>query len=196
VYAYIKGILRQASPLFAIVETHGIGWKLLIPNQLHRNLPPLGEEILLYTSFVVREQSQALYAFLTMHERDLFETLLEITGIGPKTALSLISYLPYEELVQALLQGDIKILSRAQGIGRKTAERLVLEIKDKLSGYESSLSSISVNSSTQSTQEAISVLVNLGYTQYEAKKAIEKTLSSNKESLKLEDLIALTLKAF
>ena len=131
-YAYIKGTLTQASASCATVEAAGVGYKLFVPANLFTKLPHLGSEVLLHTSFVVREQSQALYGFIASQERDLFETLMGVTGIGPKLALSLIGHLSLSDLQFAISQGNIAALSKVPGVGKKIAERLVVELRDKV----------------------------------------------------------------
>ena len=130
--AFIKGKLAHASPASVIVDAGGIGYKIFIPANLYNALPQIGSEVLLQTSFVVRELSQTLYGFLSAHDRDVFEALMGVTGIGPKTALAVIGHLSVHDLQRAIAGHDIMTISKVPGIGKKTAERLIIEMRDKL----------------------------------------------------------------
>lgn len=198
-YAYIKGQLQHADAQYAVLEAGGIGYKIFIPGNLFSKLPHMGETIILHTSFVVREQSQALYGFLTVNERDLFEILLNVSGIGPKTALSIIGHLSMSDLQSAILSGDIPTISRVPGIGKKTAERLIVEMRDKApSLLTPDPSNLAIHSlcdpHSQQTKDALSALINLGYNQTIAQKAIKKTLSDFPEGIDLATLITTALK--
>lgn len=131
-FAYIKGVLAQAAQAFVVIEAGGIGYKIFIPASAFSRLSHLGSEMTLQTSFIVREQAQTLYGFITANERDFFEALMGVTGIGPKIALALIGHMPLYELQQAIGQGDIATLCRVPGIGKKGAERLIIEMRDKV----------------------------------------------------------------
>lgn len=198
-YAYIKGQLQHADAQYAVLESYGIGYKIFIPASLFSKLPHMGETIILYTSFVVRELAHTLYGFLTTNERDLFEELLNVTGIGPKTALSLIGHLSLSDLQKAILSGDLYTISKVPGIGKKTAERLVMEMRDKapalLTPDPSNLSVHSIcDPHSRQINDAISALTNLGYNPSVAQKAIKKTLSDLPEGIDLATLITTALK--
>ena len=198
-YAYIKGQLQHADASHAVLECHGVGYKIFIPGNLFSKFPHLGETLILYTSFVVREQAQALYGFLTMGERDLFEVLLNVSGIGPKTALSIIGHLTLSDLQGAILSGDIYTISKVPGIGKKTAERLIIEMRDKAPGLLApDPSALAVHSicdpNSRQIRDAISALTNLGYNSAVAQKAIKKTLSDLPEGIDLATLITTALK--
>ena len=199
-YAHIRGQLIYSSPAYAIVESNGVGFKILTPVSLYTNLGSLGQEVFLFTSFVVRELSQTLFGFKTASERDLFELLLNVSGIGPKTALSLVGHLPFIDLVSAIRNSDDKTLSQVPGIGKKTAERLVLEVKDKIKEFVPSFQdqytlNISPMGTSQVSYDALSALVNLGYKEAVAQKTIQKILGSLENEPELSDLISLSLKA-
>ncbi len=198
-YAYIKGQLQHADAQYAVLECSGIGYKVYTPANLFTKLPHMGETIILYTSFVVRELAHTLYGFLTINERDLFEELLNVTGIGPKTALSLIGHLSLSDLQKAILSGDIYTISKVPGIGKKTAERLIMEMRDKapalLTPDPSNLSIHSIcDPQSRQINDAVSALTNLGYNQAIAQKAIKKTLSDLPEGIDLATLITSALK--
>lgn len=197
--AYIKGLLVQSSPSFVVIETAGIGYKIFIPVSLFSKLPQLQETTLLHTSFVIRELSHTLYGFLTFQDRDLFEALMGVTGIGPKTALSLIGYLQGHELYNAISNHDITTISKVPGIGKKTAERLIIEMRDKISSIVTiDPSDFAVHQQSdpraQQISDAMGALINLGYNQITAQKAIKKTLKDLPESIGLSELITAALK--
>lgn len=196
-YAYIKGILSHATPSQATVETQGIGYLISIPASVYARLPPLGREVHFYTSLVVREASQALYGFLTIHERDCFETLLGITGVGPKLAMSIIGHLAISDLQTAVANGDIPLLCKIPGIGRKTAERLLIEMRGKVptiipEGGQTPAQP--QDPRAQTIRDAMSALINLGYSHALAQKAIKNGLKDLPEGVDLSTLITVALK--
>lgn len=194
-YAYVKGTLVEANSTTVIVDVMGIGYSLCIPCRLLTALPSIGETVQFFTSFVVRESSQALYGFLFSQERDLFEALINVTGIGPKLGLSLIGHLTMDQLQTAISNQDYGTLSKVPGVGKKTAERLVVELKDKLS--EVIPFQPQLNSSTpqqQHLKDAMLALINLGYNQHNAQKALKETLKTHPEETDLALLITTALK--
>lgn len=196
-YAYLKGQLVVAHPSLAVVDVHGVGYALNIPCRLLGELPAIGEQVQFYTSFVVREASQALYGFLHSQERDLFEALMNVTGIGPKMALSLIGHLTFDELHTAVAAQDFPTLCRVPGVGKKTAERLVVELKDKLPHLvpiHANLTLSLPSSKPQHVQDAMLALINLGYNQNTAQKALKQSLKDLPESADLALLITTALK--
>ncbi len=198
-YAYIKGTLIQSTPSAVILETGGIGYKIFIPASLFNRLPQLENETLLHTSFVIRENSQTLYGFLTIQERDLFELLQNVTGVGPKLALSLTGHLSLADLHRAVSNHDIATLGKVPGVGKKIAERLIIEMRDKLAGltpHDMSDYAVSVNldPKAQKIHDAMGALINLGYNQSNAQKAIKKTLGELPETADLGTLITAALK--
>lgn len=191
--AYIRGILAQASPIYVVVDVKGIGYKILIPTSVFGHLPQIGEEIFLHTSFVIREASQALYGFLTFEERDLFEALMGVSGIGPKLALSLIGHISTHDLHTAVSNHDLAAICKVPGVGKKTAERLIIEMRDKLTallpqGLDNSARN-ATDQHPQKIQDAMSALINLGYNQVTAQKAIKKTINEHSEEIDLASLI-------
>lgn len=196
--AYIKGKIIQSTPMYVVVETGGIGYKIFIPTNVCSRLPQIYEEIILHTSFVVRELSQTLYGFLTVQDRDLFEALMSVTGIGPKSALSIIGHMSGQELHHAISNNGITTLSKVPGIGKKTAERLIIEMRDKISEILSiDMSDFAppiYDPKTQKVRDAMSALVHLGYHQAAAQKAIKKTLENVPDSIHLSELITASLK--
>lgn len=196
-YAYLKGKLIEANSSTAIVEIMGIGYSLSIPCRLLGDLPPIGETVQFFTSFVVRELSQTLYGFLSPHERDLFEALIDVTGIGPKLGLSLIGHLTIDQLYSAISNNDFPSLCKVPGVGKKTAERLVVELKDKLAKLiplQAHLSQSLHATQSQRVQDAMLALINLGYNQNNAQKALKETLKNLSEEADLALLITTALK--
>lgn len=196
-YAYLKGKLVDAQPSCVIVDVQGIGYALSIPCRLLGELPEIGQPVQLFTSFVVRESSQTLYGFLCRQERDVFEALMNVTGIGPKLALSLIGHLTFDELHRAVTSQDFPTLCRVPGVGKKTAERLVVELKDKVSQFAPLQASLSISlphSKPQHVEDAMLALINLGYNQNTAQKALKQSLKDLPETADLALLITTALK--
>lgn len=198
-YAFIRGTLHRLEASYAIVETNGIGFKILIPYTTFTALKETGHTVFLHTSFVVREFSEMLYGFYTEPERDLFEILIEISGIGPKIALNLIGHLSIPALQEAIFQDDIAALSKVPGIGKKTAERLLVELRNKLETFFSkSISKVSplshkMDPHHEKAQDGIKALLHLGYSHLIAQRAVKKSIEINPEC-DLGALIAIALK--
>lgn len=198
-YAFIKGTLFEAIPGVAVVEAGGIGYRICIPGNVFNNLPQFGSQVFLHTSVVIREISQTIYGFLSPTERDIFETLMGVSGIGPKIALSVIGHLSVHDLQRAISQGDIAAISKVPGIGKKTAERLIIELRDKLTSIFprdiSELATVQLSDpNARKVQDAMSALINLGYNQQTAQKAIKKSLKDTSEESDLATLITTALK--
>lgn len=175
--ALVRGALAYKSIDHVIIDVGGVGYRLFIPLSTFYSIPETGE-ISLFTHTHVREDTLMLYGFLTLEEKDLFVTLIGISGIGPKLAVNILSHIPAGDLKRAIATGDLKRLSGLPGIGKKTAERLVLELKDKIgpvSGLpdESGQISVSGTSSGDLVNDVISALVNLGYKENQARKVLE-----------------------
>jgi Holliday junction DNA helicase RuvA len=195
---YIKGSLTEATPLACTIEAHGVGYKIFIPTSLYAKLPPAGQETLLYTSLVIRESAHILYGFLTQSDREFFETLTTVSGIGPKLAISLIGHLSAEELHHAIGNGDVHAIIKVPGIGKRTAERLVVELRDKLPAFFprdlATAASSGISGQALLIKDAMSTLVNLGYNQATAQKAIKTSLKDLPEDTDLATLITASLK--
>lgn len=194
--AFIRGSVVTATPLYCVLDAHGVGYKLLISASTFGQLPSIGNEILLHSAFIVRELSQTLYGFLTIQERDIFELLLTATGVGPKMALSIIGHLSLTQLHQAISSGDNFVLCKIPGIGKKTAERLILEMRDKLKNLlplDPSPLSITLPPQ-QAIADAIGALIHLGYTQSIAQKAIKRSVDELPDDVDLATLITTALK--
>lgn len=198
-FAFIRGELVTASPISVVIETAGVGYLVYIPANVFGKLPQAGSQVLLHTSHIVREQSQALYGFLVQRERDLFETLLGVSGIGPKLALSIIGHLSSSDLQRAIGNRDITAICKVPGIGKKTAERLIIELRDKIAAMlppdpsEHALQ-LPHDPKAQTLKDAMSALINLGYNQITAQKALKKSLQDLPENIDLAALITHSLK--
>lgn len=195
-YSYLKGILVQAHHSYVLLEVHGIGYYLHTPCRLLGELPQLGVQVQFFTSFVIREAFQALYGFLCSKERDLFEGLINISGIGPKLALSLIGHLTFDQLTTAVGNQDLPTLCRVPGVGKKTAERLIVELKDKLPHLLpiQAANSLLDIAKPKHLQDAMLALINLGYNQNTAQKALRQTINELPETTDLALLITTALK--
>lgn len=189
--AYIQGPLISVSDTHAIIETGGIGYEIFIPQNIKTKLPPIGEKGMLFTSFIIRENSQTLFGFLDQGSKLIFEGLLNISGVGPKMALALIGNLSIDQLQRAICEEDVAILKKVPGVGKKTAERLIVDLKDKLpSLFPRDLITLSSSTGTEQQQpksalfhDAVSALINLGYQQYQAKRAVQIAFEENGSSV-------------
>lgn len=179
-YAYLRGQLITAEPPLLILDVQGVGYQVLAPHSVFGALPPLGEEIQLFTSFQVKETSHTLYGFLTSNERDAFESLCSVSGIGPKLALSLLSHLNLDQLLDALHQDDTAALSRVPGIGKKTAGRLIVDLRDRFASLMYRMPTPqAVSTQSHLLQDAVRALINLGYTQSRAREAVDQALADH-----------------
>lgn len=193
-FEFIKGKLIEVDTQKAIIETNGIGYKIFIPSSIYNDLLNL-ENALLYTSFIVKEDSQTLYGFLTKVGRDIFDILISVSGIGAKTAILLLGNLDLEGLYFAITTSDIKIISKVPGIGKKTAERLIIELRDKFKNIDtSSFDHSKLNKSCSIASDAIAALMNLGYNSAQAQKAVKSVLQDFDEKPELGLLITKALK--
>lgn len=189
--AFVKGTLFAKTisntSATAIVETAGVGYEIFVPLSTFNGLPAEGAECILYTHDYLREDTHALFGFATQEEKNLFLLLTSVSSIGPKLALSALSAYPVHLLKSALVQGDVGILSKISGIGKRTAERMVVELKGKINPLEA-LASATPSSENpnaksgqptgQAAQEAVLALISLGYAQDQAVKAVQKCTQS------------------
>jgi holliday junction DNA helicase RuvA len=179
-FEYIKGALAHSSPSFVAIDVHGVGYRLHIPLNNYTQLPILGTQVQFFLSLVIREDAHRLFGFLTQQERDLFEHLIEISGIGPKIALALIGHMELHELQSAIASGNCAKVCKIPGIGKKTAERLIMEMRDKIfkiCGKDMSAATSGIKE-TGKVGDAISALVNLGYNAAQSQKAVESALKA------------------
>ncbi len=169
--AHLRGTLLVKHPNQAIVETGGVGYDVVISVPTFSELPAAGAEVALHIHTHVREDALNLYGFLRLAEKHLFEKLLTVSGIGPKLAITILSGMPAHEMVGAIRAGDVARLTRIPGIGKKTAERMVLELRDKLPPTTGA-PEVSAAQPTPVEEDVLSALVNLGYQRAAAQKAL------------------------
>ena len=196
--AYIKGSLEDVTQGKVVIEQNGMGYEIQVPANLPEQLPSIGSELKLHTYLHVREDAMQLFGFITKGDLEMFQLLITVSGIGPKGALGILSVLSAEDLRFAILAGDVKAISSAPGIGKKTAEKTVLELRDKVKledAFEQKLNNTvqkTANTSQKAQQEAIEALVALGYSQTEALKAVRKVKIT--EDMNTETVLKLGLK--
>ena len=195
--SYIKGILEDMSPGMVVVDKHGIGYQMMVPMR-GESFPKIGQEIKIYTHMHVREDDVSLFGFLSKEEKEAFELLIGVNGIGPKVGLSVLSTLSVYELKMAVISEDVKTISKTPGLGPKGAKKLILELKDKLSfeeleedGVGAEIFDTSVDSS-DSVMITIEGLVSLGYSKSEAAIAVNKV--EDAKDLTPEELLKKALK--
>lgn len=198
-YAYIKGELAEKNIDSIVVEAAGVGYLIYIPTQYFDMLPDEGEDVKIYIYLCVREDAMILYGFLSKDDLEIFKLLITVSGIGPKGGLAILSTLSADDLRFAILSGDSKAISKAPGIGAKTAQRVILDLKDKLSledAFEKKLenqtsgAAVSMNSTVKN--DAVMALNALGYSSTESLKAVSKVDIT--EDMDVEDVLKLALK--
>jgi len=196
-FAYIKGTLMCKYSDYLIVEANGIGYKIFSSVSSIENAGRVGEQVKLYTYLYVREDVITLYGFLTQEELGMFELLISVTRIGPKAAISLLSYISPSKFGLAVITGDAKTLAKAPGIGNKTAQRIILELRDKIKKEPFTLPDEEACKDdiperfNSIVSEAVSALMVLGYSGVEATRAVSKVYSDNMD---LETIIKESLK--
>lgn len=194
--AYLQGTLLEVGPDYAVVVAGGVGYQVFLAKHTLIALPEAGAEIELKVHTVVREDNISLYGFRRGSEKDLFLKLIQVSNVGPKLALTIMSGLPVEDLAAAIRSEDLVRLTAIPGIGKKTAERLIVELKDKVLAWlaKGSDGAISVHAAPATlSEEAISALVNLGYSRQEAQQALKSIPGAS--DLPLEKLVREGLKA-
>lgn len=195
-FAYLKGVLAKKTLNDIIIDVNGVGYLVFTTASTISSGLEIGAEIKVYTFFYVREDTQALYGFLTEEELKMFERLLTVSGVGPKASLSLVSNMAPSQFALSILTDDIDSLTKAQGIGKKTAQKIILELKDKLKKESEGLPdyfdmSQSISTNNNKMSEAVSALIMLGYSSLEANKAIAKIYNDDKS---IEQIIKDALK--
>lgn len=185
----LQGKLVEKAPPQILIDVNGVGYEVDVPISTFCNLPAEGHPVTLLTHMVVREDAQLLYGFATASERQAFRALIRISGIGPRIALAVLSGMSPNDLADAVEQGNTGLLTRVPGIGKKTAERLVLELKGKLNGSAFASTTGPTTSATQN--DIVSALIALGYSEREAQSAVRQL----PPDVTVNDGIRLTLKA-
>lgn len=197
---YIRGILEEADEQSVIIDNHGIGYRIFVPSSAFSGALPIGKEVKIYTYLSVKEDAMQLYGFLTRDDLRMFRMLLGVNGIGPKAGLGILSALTADELRFAVLADDAASIAKAPGIGKKTAQKLILELKDKLNledAFEQKLANqaakdISAADAGSQVQEAVQALTALGYPGTEALRAVKKVEGA--ESMTVEEILKAALK--
>jgi len=191
-FEFLRGALVQSFPNKVILDVHGVGYGIHISLKTFQRLPKIGSELLLHVVSVIREESHSLFGFFTLQENYIFKQLIAINGIGPKVALIILGHVEVEDLQLAILQNNLFFLSKIPGVGKKRAERLVIELKDRLiEPVNKELASL--NSGV--LRDALSALTNLGYQTLEAQRAIQKAVASEDKEFSLSELISKALKS-
>lgn len=192
--SYIRGPLMEKTEDAVVVEAGNIGYHIFVPMSVLEALPPLGEEVKIHTHFQVREDAMVLFGFLNRQDLEIFRKLLGVNGVGPKSALGVLSALRPDEFRMAVVTGDAKLISKAPGIGNKTAQRIILDLKDKISAEDILLSVSDLPPSGgdlsgvgEVGKEAVEALVALGYTGTEASRAVKKVTIA--EDMTAEDVL-------
>ncbi|MCF7982013.1 MAG: Holliday junction branch migration protein RuvA [Pseudomonadales bacterium] len=193
----IKGTLTEKTPPDILIDVNGVGYELQVPMNTFYRLPEINEVVVLHTHFVVREDAQLLYGFYDVQERSLFRALIKINGVGPKLGLAILSGIESNEFVRVVRNNDVNALVCLPGIGKKTAERLIIEMRDKLkdwhneAGDDAEVNAGNRFGKNQAVDEAESALVALGYKPKEAERAVKLVAS---EGMSNQDLIRNALK--
>jgi Holliday junction DNA helicase RuvA len=195
---FLHGKLVEALPTQVTVDVNGVGYETLIPLSSYDKLPQPGQDIRLLTHLAVREDAHILYGFMTSSERELFRMLINtVSGIGPKIALNILSGISVTAFRGAVANGDIKALSQISGVGKKTAERIIVELKDKIGAagaWEASSAQRSLSPEDQKINDAVLALMALGFKQIEAHDAVRKAQAHLGLEATIEDLVRACLK--
>lgn len=197
----IRGTLIEKSPPDIQVETGGLAYELQVPMSTLFKLPELGEAVTLHTHFVVREDAQQLFGFIDAKDKALFRTLIKVNGVGPKMALGILSSVESDELVALVLNNDIAALVAMPGIGKKTAERLVIELRDRIKDWDAggavgaaTSAASKAGADKAAALEAETALISLGYKPAQAARAIATALKEQPELIRSDELIRHALK--
>lgn len=188
---FIKGSLVAIRMPTLIVENHGLGYKIFFSKNQISLLPPLGANLFLHLALIIREDAHTLYGFLTPEERELFHLLSRVSGSGPKTAFAILSHTTPVDFITAIQNKNSPELTKIPGVGKKTIDRLYLELPDRLSGFSLSQPSSPINLSS----DAISALVALGYEKNKAKEAVRQVQMNVTQPISLSEIIKLSLQA-
>ena len=194
-YAYLNGKVAEKGQNSLVIDVNGVGYLLSVSMNTLQETPPIGESMKVYTYFSVREDAVDLFGFASQEEKNMFTRLLTVSGVGPKVALSILGSMPLRDLTLAIVTGDVASLSRAPGVGKKTAQRLALELKDKVDqdelNYTPSASGPVTPVQEDATQEALAALQALGYTAAEAARAVQQVRGQSDSA---NDLVRLALR--
>ena len=195
---FLEGTLVEALPTQVVVGVHGVGYQVHIPLSSYDKLPPTGQTLKILTHLAVREDAHVLYGFMSSGERDLFRLLItHVSGIGPKTALDVLSGMSVTNFKAAVVNGDAGLLAKTKGIGKKTAERIIVELKDKVgiaAAWEAASAAHAPSAEEVQVNDAVLALIALGYKQVDAHKAVKKAWDTGGPAQSSEDLVRNGLK--
>ncbi len=195
----IRGILIEKKPPEILVDVSGLTYEVQVPMSTAYQLPEVGKELQLHTHFVVRDDAQLLYGFFQEKDKTLFRALIRVNGVGPKMALTILSGMDADQFVRTVRNDDVSAMVNMPGIGKKTAERLIVEMRDRLDEWGGSESAAttdsSVSLSSSISKDAETALLALGYKPQQASRAISQVFKENPEVADSEELIRLTLKS-
>jgi Holliday junction DNA helicase RuvA len=195
---FLEGTLAEALPTHVVVNVHGVGYQVHIPLSSYDKLPAVGSAIKILTHLAIREDAHVLYGFMSHAERDLFRLLVaHVSGIGPKTALDVLSGTTIANFKAAVVAGDAGLLAKTKGIGKKTAERIIVELKDKVgiaAAWEAASAAHAPTPEEAKVTDAVLGLIALGYKQVDAHKAVKQALEKGGPSQTAEDLVRQALK--
>ena len=194
--AYLEGKLIEKNPTHLILEVNGVGYSVNIPVSSYASVGEVGQTVKVLTYQYVREDELKLYGFSSHQERDLFELLISVNGVGPRVALGILSSISVEDFQRSVLAEDLDVLTHISGVGKKTAQRLIVELKEKLGKVDLGIEkAVEVKEGIGiPAEEAVLALVSLGYNKLDARKAVQKANSESEESLPIEELIKRALK--
>jgi holliday junction DNA helicase RuvA len=192
-YNHITGSLFEKNIDSVVVETHGIGYKILISQMSYDELPSVDEEVFLYLHQIVRENELLFYGFNKKEERSLFLNFLRVSGVGPSVAIQILNQAPIQNIVHSVITGDIPFLTKLKGIGKKTAERIIIELRDKLSAVPE-MKQVESSIGEKYPKDAFLALLTLGLSADVAKERLEKLSQQSTVPEKMDDWIRLALK--
>jgi Holliday junction DNA helicase RuvA len=195
--ARISGILIQKSVTHCVVDVHGTGYRIIVPLSTFYELPKEDQPVVLHVHTHVREDAISLYGFHTREEREVFQMMISVSGIGPKLAVNILSGIAAGELVRAVTEEDLKRLTGIPGVGKKTAERMILELKDKaakLGRDDVTVCTVAVKTGDQVKEDALSALVNLGYKGSAVKDVVDRIMRKAPETPSLDQLLKQALR--
>ena len=195
---FLEGALVEALPTHVVVNVHGVGYHVQIPLSSYDKLPAVGAPIKVLTHLAIREDAHVLYGFMSHAERDLFRLLVtHVSGIGPKTALDVLSGISVPSFKAAVVSGDAGLLSKTKGIGKKTAERIIVELKDKVgiaAAWEAASAAHAPTPEQTQVNDAVLALISLGYKQVDAHNVVKKAQEKGGSAQNTEDLVRQALK--
>ena len=194
---YIEGKLTVKTPAFIVIDIGGVGYEMHISLTTYNQISKIGEKLKILTYLYVKEDKLDLYGFATEDEKGFFKTLVSISGIGPSMAIGILSAIKIDRFKAAIVNEDVGILTTIPGIGKKTAQRIIIELKDKIGILTDKEKSYLIGKDPEERSvidDSISALVSLGYSRAITQKAVDKVLSETKEDIKIEELIRKSLK--